>query len=307
MGVKMREDIKLVYSAKYGSQYYKPVGTFSNGAIKLIKVLNPHDANIHKNNIINLDTEPNMSFVIMHNSHITAEENFIKAMRVDKEYKRKLKAIQNFIRDGLCDSPVAMNEVKRIYAEGFKNVHNKKEIHYRQKIRSLFNNLMMPETKNIKNSGKYTQHIPADIRSLARKKGLAIERIDEFWKFKNGYIVPMDKIHREHIKKKRDCGFLIRDKSGQIIVGERYTMSDKQVIEFVTNFDCRYENLKIKVHLSDADFERLKYCRKILQKHKYNLRVKGYLYDVLQYKDVLLADASLKQLIKFCDEIKEKM
>ena len=59
------------------------------------------DRTVKRDAIVHSDDLPGWKFIIMRNKHISAEDNFLRSFAVDGEYKRKMREIADFKRNGL--------------------------------------------------------------------------------------------------------------------------------------------------------------------------------------------------------------
>lgn len=265
------------------------------------------DRTVHKDAIMHTNDLPEWRFIIMRNRHITAEDNFMRAMAVDGEYHRKMREISDFRRNGLPDSEVAMAELTRLYNEGFEGIRSKEDYTFRKAVQRLYNGLCAPSRDERKKT--YDQHIPAEIRDLARVKGLFIERVDEICFDRDGKQRKANAQMRQAIRKERDCGYLIRNGKGEILIGSGYTLTDRAVVEFVRNYEPQQEDRgNYKVPLSQQEEKKYRFCRRILMKNGLRWRSQHDLRFWIMDRDhqVVFGGQSgvgLKKLYQLCVEM----
>ena len=118
---------------------------------------------------------------------------------------------------------------------------------------------------------------------------------------------------RQAIRKERDCGYLIRNGKGEILIGSGYTLMDRAVVEFVRNYEPQQEDRgNYKVPLSSQEEKKYRFCRKILMKNSLRWKSKNDLkfWVLSQDHQVIYGGQSgvgLKKLYRWCVELaKEK-
>ena len=163
------------------------------------------EKSVHRDAILHSDDLQGWTFTVMRNKHISAEDNFLRSMAADGEYHRKLKELSDFKRNGLQDSEVAISELIRLYQTGFEGVKSKEDYTFRKAVQRLYNALCCPSKDERRKT--YDQHIPTEIRNLARFKGLFIERVDEVYYDRDGRLKKANTQMRQSIRKQRDCGY----------------------------------------------------------------------------------------------------
>lgn len=307
------EKIKLVYSKKY-NQYYKPIRFDDEDMLCNITVVkNKRDKSIHKDMIAKIEDYPEWKFIIMRNPHITAEDNFIRVMQRDGNYLPKLNELHEFKINGLTDSEVAMNELVRIFHLGFEDVKSREDRKFRQAARNLYIELCIGNATKEERKNSYNQRIPSNIKNLAEKKGIFIERNDEFCKARNGKRVKAGRKAQSSIRAIKPCGYLLRNKAGKVIAGGGYKLSDIQVIELVKEYLPEPNEVigNYKVPFSKQEEKKFKYCKKIILKNKWRYKnannTRFWILDkegnvVYGGKD----GVGLKGLFRYCKELKEK-
>lgn len=237
----MNNETKLVYAERY-NQHYRPIFVDEeNKVCHMVLAKNRKDKSVTKSMIARVEELPEWQFIIYKNEHITAEDNFLAAMRCKREFNRKLNELMNFKRNGLVDSPVAMNELLRIFNLGFKNMKSDRERRFRQRVKSLYIEICTEEVKNARKV-TYDQHVPADIVNLAKEHGLKVEQNDDYTE-RNGRRVKATKKEKQKIRENKPCGFLVRDSSGRAIAGNGYTFSAAQTVEFIKRHMVMEEEL----------------------------------------------------------------
>ncbi len=243
------KNIKLIYSKKH-NQYYRPISIDEDSKIcKIVVAKNKRDKAITRNQIAKIEEHPDWKYVVMKNEHITAEENFINSMRVPGEYNRKNNELIDFQRHGLVDSEVAMTELSRIFHEGFKNVKSEQDRHFRNRVKTLYEELMTEQTKN-DNKRSYDQRVPSEIIAIAKEKGLLIERNDDYITKKGSRVKPTKK-ELARIRESKPCGYLIRGLDMKVVAANNYKFTSRQVVEFVkryTPYDFEKERIEMAKH-----------------------------------------------------------
>ena len=124
-----------------------------------------------------------------------------------------------------------MNELIRLYQIGFDSVKSKEDYTLRKAIQRLYNALCCPSKDDRR--ATYDQHIPGEIRDLARSKRLFIERVDEVYYDHDGRQRRANKQLQQSIRSQRDCGYLIRNGRGEILIGDGHQLTDQAVCEFI--------------------------------------------------------------------------
>jgi len=228
------EEILLCYWQKY-NQYYKPIEIDTELKVcKMVVAKNKRDKSITKDKIAKVEQYPDWKFIIYKNAFKTAEQNFLDVMRVPGQYNQKFNELSDFKRNGLVDSEKAMGEISYIFQKGFANCISDKDHHFRQRVKTLYTEILMEQSRN-DNQKTYDQHIPAEVIELAKSKRLFIERVDDFIT-KNGRRAKTNKIEKQKIRERRSCGYLIRNEKGKTIVGNGYTLTSANVVEFIQNY-----------------------------------------------------------------------
>lgn len=246
----------LVYWAKY-NQFYRIIEVDSDSkVVKMVVAKNKRDRTITRDMIVRVELCPEWQFICMKNQYITAEENFVNSMRVSKEFNRKINELIDFKRNGLVDSEMAMNELNRIFHQGFKNVKSEQDRRFRNKVKTLYEELMTEQTKN-DNKRSYDQRVPAEIIAIAKDKGLLIERNDDYITKKGSRVKPT-KNELIAIRGQKPCGYLIRDTNKKAIAGFGYKFTSKQVVEFVQKY-TPYINEKEKFEIMKKKYEEFKH------------------------------------------------
>lgn len=228
------EKKKLVYWARY-NQYYRPIEIDAeNKVCKMIVAKNKRDKSITRDMIAKVELCPEWRFIIHKNNYKTAEQNFLDVMRMPGCYNQKLNELSDFKRNGLVDSEKAMGEIAYIFQKGFDDCISDKDHHFRQRVKALYAEIMMEQSRN-DNQRTYDQRIPAEIIELAKSKRLFVERVDDYI-FKNGRRAKTNKAEKQKIRERKPCGYLIRNEKGKTIVGNGYTLTSANVVEFVQKF-----------------------------------------------------------------------
>ena len=143
---------------------------------------------------------------------------------------------------------------------------SKEDYTFRKAVQRLYNSLCCPSQDERKRT--YDQHIPGDIRDLAAVKGLLIERVDEVYYDRDGRQRRANNQMRQAIRKERDCGYLVRNGRGEVLIGGSYQLTDKAVCEFIQAYQPKPEDKgNYKVPLTQAEEKKYCYCRKILMKN----------------------------------------
>lgn len=307
-----KEKIKLVYSQKY-NQHYRPIKFDEmNKTCYIIVAKNRKDKSIHRDMIARIEENTDWKFIIMRNEYITAEDNFVRSMNCDGEYMRKMNEIHDFKRNGLMDSEIAVNEVNRLYHSFHGKIKSNEDRKFRKAVSDLYFEIKTDNVpKKNKNFATYAQHVPNKIRNLAQEKGLFIERTDDFC-ISNGKKVKASNLAKKGIRGTKPCGYLIRNKSGKVIIGAGYKLTDKQVIEFVKKYQPTPNDTigNYKVPLSKQEEDKLVTCKKILIRNKLNWKNENNIrFWVLDKGKIIYGGkggVGLKKLFRFCIGLKEK-
>lgn len=300
---------KLIYSEKY-NQHYKPIKFDEENKICYIMVVkNRRDKSIHRDMIARIEKNTDWKFVVMRNQYITAEDNFIRSMRCDGQYMRKLNELHDFKRNGLVDSENAVDEIRRLYSLGYTDVKNRDDRKFRQAVIQLYLDLCVGNVPKQKNKDTYAQHIPGRTKDLAKKKGLFIERVDDYCII-NGKRCKAYGKRVESIRKEKPCGYLIRNTDGKVIVGGGYKLSDEQVVAFIDNYEPEPDEHvgNYKVPLSKNEEKRFAICRKILRQNKLKWKNDNNVkFWVLDNENVIYGGkdgVGLKGLFRYCNNLK---
>lgn len=226
---------KLLVYWQCHNQYYKPIEVDTeNRIVKMIVAKNKRDRTVTRDKIAKVELCPEWEFIIYKNARKTAEQNFLDVMRVPGEYKKKLNELTDFKRNGLVDSEKAMWEIAYIFQKGFGDCISDKDRHFRQRVKTLYTEILTEKSRN-DNQRSYNQRIPAEIKELAKSKRLFVERVDDYI-FKNGRRAKTNKAEKQKIRESKPCGYLIRNEYGKAIVGNGYTMTSANVVEFIQKY-----------------------------------------------------------------------
>lgn len=266
-----KEKIKLVYSEK-NNQYYRPIEFDDDSKVcKVVVTSNKKDKSIHKDSIARMEQDSGWTFLIMSNPYVTAVDDFIRGTEKGVTQKRMLAVLRKFRVHKLDESEAAMDRLKQLYHEGkFKSYKIK------NKVNKLYQELCIGKTSH-RNRNTYNQHIPADIKELAKSKDLYIIRNDDYKKDSHGRLVKTTKKQRASIRLKYKCGYLIRNGSGKIVAGwGGYSLSDEDVCKFVKNYEPDYAGKlgEYKVALNNEEWKKFDYCIRTL--NKYGLKIKNH-------------------------------
>lgn len=228
------EQKKLIYWRIY-NQYYRPIEIDEKHKIcKMIVAKNKKDKSVTRDMIANVELYTDWKFVIYKNEFKTAEQNFLDVMRVPGHYNQKLNELTDFKRNGLVDSAKAMEEISYIFQKGFNDCISDNDRHFRQRVKALYTEILTEQTRK-DNQRTYDQTIPAEIVKLAKSKRLFVERVDDYT-IKNGRRAKTNKAEKQKIRERKTCGYLIRNEKGKTIVGNGYTLTSANVVEFVQKF-----------------------------------------------------------------------
>ena len=264
---------------------------------------------IHKDAILHSDNDPDWKWIVMRNEHISAEDNFLRSMAVNGEYHRKMRELSDFRLNGLHDSGIAMNELIRLYHVGFKGVRSKEDYTFRKAIQRLYNDICCPDRDRRKNT--YDQHIPGATKDEALKKGLLIERVDDFYVDADGIRRRTDQNMKQIIRKDRDCGYLIRNSKMEVLIGDGYTLTDHVVVEFVQNYEPNpKDHGNYLVPLTTQEQKKYKRCRQILMGKKLRWKSQNNLrfWVINKRNDVIYGGTQgvgLKALYRWCIEMQK--
>lgn len=305
--------MKLAYSEKY-NQFYEIMRIDNDVGVCYIKpTSNKRDKSIHRDMILKIDTEDGFEIVVMHNANITAEQHFVKIMESDCPDKIKLSELRDFKRNMLRESSVAMDELKKISEMQQINIGQ-------QEVKNLALTLLCSKKENviIKDSAATyeNQDIPANTMKMALSKRIFIERSDEIYKKRDktefGKLVLSVGKKRQRLQTGRPCGFLIRDKEGNVLVGKKYTMTIQDVIEFVNNYipdeKAVEEKYLYKVPMSEKKEHNLMKCANILKSNGLHYKNEhNYFFWVLDKQGKVVAGGKngfgFKWLRKYCNRL----
>ena len=310
-----KKDMKLAYSEKY-NQFYEIIRLDNDVGICYIKpISNRRDRSIHRDMILKTDTEDELEIVVMHNANITAEQHFIKIMESDCPYKIKLSELKSFKKNMLMESFIAMEKLKKI--SEMQQINEKQ-----REIKNL--TLTLLYSKNKKEDVIITdyaatyknQDIPPNTMKLALSKRIFIERSDDIYKKRNktefGKLVLAVGKKRQQLQTGRPCGFLIRDREGNVLVGEKYTMTIQDVIEYVNNYipdeKIVEEKCLYRVPMSEKKECNLMKCANILKRYGLHLKNEhNYFFWVLDKQGNVVAGGKngfgFKWLRKYCNRL----
>lgn len=314
--------IKLIYSEE-ANQFYKPMRFDEDIGIIYMKIANNrHDKSIKKDDIIRIEENSGYKYVVMHDISTTAEEHFIKIIKGQKDLDIKLKEIENFKKNLLFKSEDALAILIDLTNAKKRGRCTKTKVKISNAAINSYRSLKIWKRDKVNNNKKSyeNQEIPNNIKSLALKKRLFIERRDDYcFKAKNTLnkkVAPKDA--KRQIQANFPCGFLIRDKGGKIIGGKQgkkyYTFCVEEVIEFVKNYDTsktrNYTKL-YRVPMSHKKEKDLSKCNHILNEHKLHLRNEhNYYFWVLDRKGNVLAGGKngfgFKWLLKYCRRLQSQ-
>lgn len=288
-------NIQLVYSEKY-NQFYEVLRVDSDVGIIYIKpTSNRRDKKkIHKDKICRLEQETDKQFLVMFNEKLSAEKRFVSMMESDCPYKIKLSLIRDFKKNMLSQSDMAMDELKKV-AELKTNNHEQLKV--QMAALKMYTSLADKKERQIDNTKSYIgQDVPKEIMSLAISKHLFVERRDDFYReSENCSYIPVNRELRRMKQEKLPCGFIIRNRYGDVIAGNLkggYSLNADDVIAFVTNYNPMTEkpmNKSLyKVPMSLRKARQLRECRATLKNH--GLRCKNqhnyFFWGVCQVKCV---------------------
>lgn len=291
--------MKLVYSDKL-NQYYRPIEFDDENKIcKVVVTNNKKDKSIHRDSITRMEQDPDWTFLIMSNPYVTALDDFLRGTEKGATQKRMLTVLRKFRVHKLDESEVAMDRLKQMYHKGkFKSYKIKNEVN------KLYQKLCIGK---INHKDTYNQHIPADIRELAKSKGLFIIRNDDYMKDSKGRRVKTTAKQRGQIRRKYKCGYKIKNGAGKTVAGwGGYPLSDVDVCEFVRNYESQYGDKLgyYKVALNNEEWKKFDYCTKTLNKYGLRLRNNNNLrFWVLNQGKVIYGGkdgCKLTGLYKFC-------
>lgn len=310
------DKIKLIYSEK-NNQFYKPIRLDEDiGTIYMKVVKNRYDNSITKKDIIHIEENDRYKFIVMYNSKITAEDHFIDVMDSEYDIKIKIAEIKNFKKNLLDESEKCMNTLIKLSNNKKSKIKNVALSVYRSLNKA---NLSKKDITEYNLKSYENQVIPNQIIKLALSKRLFIERSDDYYyNTKLHKLIVATNNVKYSIQMNHPCGFLIRDKGGNIIAGKiqkyKYTLSVQDVIEFVDEYDekntPRYKTLH-KVPMSLIKEKKLKDCRKILQ--EYGMHYKNehnYFFWVLDKHHNVVAGGEngfgFKYLLKYCRRLRSQ-
>lgn len=305
-----KKDMKLAYSEKY-NQFYEILRIDDDVGVCYIKpTSNKRDKSIHRDMILKTDIEDEFEIVVMHNADITAEQHFVKIMESDCTYKIKLSELQDFKRNMLKKSSVAMDELKKISET--KTASNEL-----QKVQisalKLLTSLDLKQTV-VDNRASYNQTIPSEIMKIALSKRLFIERRDEFCRpgSKGNKRIPATRQSKLQLQSNFPCGYLIRNRGGYVIAGKGFTLTDKNVIEFVKHYvpseKEKHYSVLYRVPISLRKKRQLAKCYNILKQHGLHYKNEhNYFFWVLNKNGKVIAGSKngfgFKCLRKYCNKL----
>lgn len=303
--------IKLIYSEKY-NQFYKFMRVDEDvGIVYMQATKNRHDKGVKKSEILHMEDNQDYKYVVLHDDNITAEKNFLKVMSSNRDIHVKLNEIRFFEKNLLTDSEVSMQRLKDL-AENDKSdikVHNAA-----LKLYTKMNAKPHREIINDKRATYNDQEIPNEIKQLALTKRLFVERSDDYCR--NGvHRHPSNRTDRLALQAYYPCGFVVKDRYGNVIAGKGYTFLKDDAIEFVKNYipieeDKRCTNL-YRVPMSLRKKKQLAMCYKILEEHGLHYKNEhNYFFWVLDKKKNVIAGGKngfgFKWLLNYCRELKHQ-
>lgn len=311
-------NIKLVYSEKY-NQYYEVLKVDADVGIIYIKpTSNRRDRKqIHRDKVCRLEQETDKEFVVMFNDNITAERRFTSMMESECPYKIKLSLIRDFKKNLLPQSDLAMEELKKIVE---KTVNDKEQRKVQTAALKVYTSLSDKKQHQIDNTESYKgQDVPKEIMALAISKYIFVERRDDYYReSKNCDYIPSNKEQRRMKQEKLPCGFIIRDKYGDIIAGNlkgSFSMSVDDVIEFVKFYDPSIVKPKskalYKVPMSLRKTRQLQKCKAIINKNglKYKNHHNYFFWVYDKHNNCLLGGehgVGFRYFKKYCERLKNK-
>lgn len=306
--------IKLIFSEKY-NQFYKPIRIDEDVGIVYMQITkNRHDKSIKKNEIAHIEKNRRYKYVVMHDDNVTAEDFFIRTMNGKCYLHDKISELHNFEKNLLVDSECAMKTLQELAEKKvFRGSGQKRP----DKTTDIVCNMawrLFQDINHIKilidNQDTYNgQDIPSDIKNLALSKRLFIERRDEYvGKPKH----PATYKEKASTQRRLPCGFMIKDKGGNVVAGQKYKLSAQEVVDFVKSYtfdpDKHYKRTYY-VPMSSQHRKQLAMCYKILKERGLHYKNEhNCFFWVLDKKgNVVAGDKNgfgFKGLLRFCRKLK---
>lgn len=294
---------KLIHSIKC-NQFYTIMRIDEDvGTIYIQPTKNRHK-DITKGQIVHIEDNPELRFVVMHNAVTTAEQHFLDVIENGNSVYAKMGEIDNFKKNMLMESERAMQKLKELSA--MNNDDNVTKC-----ARKMY--LKLNHRQRIKdNRNTYIgQVIPVEIQKLAWQKKLFIERSDDYCG-KPKHV--SENNERVTMQGRYPCGFLVRDKGGIVVAGGRYEMSVQEVVDFVNQYkyvDGKHYGQLYFVPMTHIQKKQLKLCAKILDRNGLSIKNENNSYFwVLNNNKTIIAGGeygfNLNGLMRFCKKIQRK-
>lgn len=294
--------IKLIYSVKY-NQFFEPMRMDEDvGVVYMKPTKNRHDG-ITKSQILCVEKTTDVRFVVMYNTKETAEEHFFTVINSGENLNAMRGEIDSFKKHMLPESERAMQKLKEI-SEMDSAISKSAKVVYD----SLMRGKVLKENRNT----YIGQIVPDEIKRLAWQKRLFIERSDDYCGKLKKRRTSNDE--RYAIQGCYPCGFLIRDRGGNVVCGGRYGLSVQDVTEFVQQYknDERkhYERLYYPP-LDKEQKEQIKRCCRILERNNlYHINKHNCYFWVANSEKQIIAGGksgfNLKGLVRFCKKLNRK-
>lgn len=294
---------KLIFSEKC-NQFYKPIRIDEDIGVVYLQVAKNRHNGITQSQIAHIEKFPKLTFIVMHNETITAEQHFLDVIENGNSIYAKMGEIDNFKKNMLIESERAMQTLKEL-----SSTNNDDNV--TKCARKMYMKLNHKQRIKDNRSTYIGQVIPAETQKIAWQKKLFIERNDDYCG-KPKHV--SDNNERVTTQGRYPCGFLIRDKGGIVVAGGRYEMSVQEVVDFVAEYknveDRHYRNLYL-VPLTSIQKKHIKMCSKILDKESLYIKNENNSYFWVCDKDKNVVAGgefgfNLNGLIRFCKKLQRR-
>ncbi len=211
----------------------------------------------------------------------------------------------------LIDSEIAMQRLKEL-SECIDNVKEDDAIKKLQRAALELYTSITPQQIITDNKSTYIdQIIPNDIKKMALSKRLFVERSDDYYGNKD-YRHPSTKAERLIKQERHPCGFIIKDRYGVVIAGNKYELSLENTIGFIKYYvPIKYEGCYKKLYpvpMSLRKKRQLASCYDILKEHGLHYKNEhNYYFWVLNKNNKVVAGGKngfgFKWLLKYCNRL----
>ncbi len=307
----MDKKIKLIYSEKY-NQFYSVLRVDEDVGVYYIKLTKNHyDKAIKRREILRIEQNSNYIYCVMYDVNITSEQHFIRIMDSNINVQSKIGELKNFKKNMLIDSEIAMQRLKEL-SECIENLNEDDEMKKLQRVALELYTSITPQQIITDNKSTYVdQMIPSDIKKMALSKRLFVERSDDYYGNKE-HRHPSTKADRLVKQERYPCGFIIKDRYGVVIAGNKYDLSLENAIEFIKYYvptaNTNYHKKLYLVPMSLRKKRQLAICYDILKKRGlYCKNEHNYYFWVLDRNNKVIAGGQngfgFKWLLKYCNRL----